>query len=73
MNAFDLIKSAKSADGRGPYCDLDVCHTHECPVWRIGNKHAPCNCGGEAMLALLKGNLKSCIVPDELAKRIRGW
>lgn len=34
-------------DERGGYVALSVyaVHAHECPYWRIGKRHGPCNCG----------------------------
>lgn len=34
-----------------PYIFVDVCHTYGCPSARIGRKHGPCNCGGDALKA----------------------
>ena len=72
MNALELIESARAQKNRAPYVSLDVCHAHECPVWRIGKKHAPCNCGGEKMLALLKGILRSTKVDEKFLGIVPG-
>ena len=72
MNALELIESARAQKNRAPYVSLDVCHAHECPAWRIGKKHAPCNCGGEQMLALLKGILRSTKVDEKFLGIVPG-
>lgn len=39
------------SDPRGGYVyvEVDVCHAHECPFWRAGKRHGPCNCGAEEL------------------------
>jgi hypothetical protein len=34
-------------DERGGYVSVSVhvVHEHSCPFWRMGRRHAPCNCG----------------------------
>lgn len=40
---------ATSPKGGYLYVDADVCHTHECPFWRMGKSHGPCECGAEEL------------------------
>lgn len=71
MHVLDLIQASKHSKGI-PYITLDVCHTRECPSWRIGKKHTPCNCGADSMLTELKAQLRSITVPEWLIKSVGG-
>lgn len=47
--AHDAIEQAHRALGNNmEWCarvEICVVHARACPYWRIGKKHAPCNCG----------------------------
>jgi hypothetical protein len=43
-------------------------HRHDCPCWRIGKKHGPCNCGGRETDDALKAELVALGVNPEKLK-----
>jgi hypothetical protein len=53
----------------------DAVHTYECPAWREGKKHGPCDCGGDELstrtrVALLAVGVKVLETPNEKAARL---
>jgi hypothetical protein len=52
------IDAVLNTDAKGGYliASISCVHTHECPFWRNGKRHAPCNCGANALIEVFKKN-----------------
>ena len=57
IKEFLLLLDRRGVDQ--PYFFTDVCHTRECPGWRIGSSYKPCNCGAEDIRTVWRELLSS--------------
>jgi hypothetical protein len=69
MNALELASYAPHP-GLTPRCELSAVHSYSCLSWRIGKRHAPCNCGADELFAKVKSFLAATEVLDIFSEQL---